>query len=168
MRRLALGTLLLLSGCGPPCGPRSATVARVVDGDTIDLVAPATKTRVRLLSVDAPEITSGKHECYGQQAADFTAAQLLGKVAHLTYDVECTDRYGRTLASVSVDDSVGGSAGETEVNTELVRRGYACARALGRAGQERAEAFATFEAEARTERRGMWGVCVEVPCASRD
>lgn len=164
MSRLALAALFLLAGCGPPCGPRSATVARVVDGDTIDLVGLATKTRVRLLSVDAPEITSGKHECYGQQAADFTTAQLLGKVAHLAYDVECTDRYGRTLASVSVGDS----KGQTQVNTELVRRGYACARALGAAGSERAEAFATFEAEARTERRGMWGVCVEVPCASRD
>jgi micrococcal nuclease len=54
-----------------------------------------------------------------------------------------------------------------ELNTELVRGGYACALAVGTAGRSRAEEFATYEAEARTARLGMWGACQQVPCAAK-
>ncbi len=160
MKRLALAALLALSGCPEPepesrCGPRTGVVANIVDGDTIDL---EDGTRLRLLLVDAPEITSGKDDCYGQEAAAYTRLKLLGQEVSLAYDeAGCADRYGRTLAYVSV--------GELEVNRELVKRGLACDLHISPAGDDRAEEFEGYESVARNERTGMWGVCTDIPCS---
>ena len=78
----------------------------------------------------------------------------------LTYDdAECTDRYGRTLAYVKVDG--------VELNQELITRGMACYLYVKPGGQARSEEFATYEAEAKTNRVGMWGtgVCASIPCS---
>ncbi|MBL8934601.1 MAG: thermonuclease family protein, partial [Archangium sp.] len=100
MRRptLTLLAVSLVAGCGMPtptstCGPASATVARAIDGDTIEL---ADGKKVRMLLVDTPESTNGKTDCYGHEAAQFTSDKVLGKTVQLTYDdASCTDRYGR-------------------------------------------------------------------------
>lgn len=157
MKRLAAAALLALSGCAPEsrCGPSSGTVDYVVDGDTVDL---EDGTRLRLLLVDTPETTGGKHDCYGEEAKAFTVEQLAGKKVSLTYDeAGCTDRYGRTLAYVKV--------GTVDVNAELVKRGYACFLYLPPAGGAREDEFATYEAEAKTNRTGMWGSCSAIPCS---
>ncbi len=56
----AAPTLPLLAGCsseGSSCGPSTGVVARVIDGDTIEL---ETGERIRYLLVNAPETTGGK------------------------------------------------------------------------------------------------------------
>jgi micrococcal nuclease len=149
---LALGA----AGCGGSsvCGPPSGTVQAVVDGDTFDL---SDGTRVRLLLVDTPEITNGHNDCYGQEAAAFTRGLIEGAVVQLSYDeAACKDRYGRTLAWVTV--------GGTELNTALVRQGYACSLYIKPGGAARAEEFDTYESEAKTNRTGMWGACTVIPC----
>ena len=152
----ALGLALLLAACGgSKCGPPRALVARVIDGDTLVLDSGE---RVRLLLVDTPEITNGKHDCYGEEAAAFTASLVAGRTVELTYDeAACADRYGRTLAYVD--------ARGVEVNAALVTRGYACLLFIAPGGEARREDFARDEAEARTERRGMWGACASIPCS---
>lgn len=147
-----------LSACGStesPCGPPTGTVDHVIDGDTVDLVSGV---RIRLLLVDAPEITHGKNDCYGVEAAQFTTDLVDGKDVQLKYDESgCTDKYGRTLAYVSVNG--------TELNAELARQGYACALYIPPAGTARHEEFEDYQSIAQTDRTGMWGVCAVIPCS---
>lgn len=78
-----------------PAG-KDTTVSRVMDGDTIEV---AGGVRVRMIGIDAPEISGGA--CFGTEAA--AEARRLLPVAQrvrLVYDVERLDRYGRTLAYV--------------------------------------------------------------------
>ena len=147
--------LALASSCGSKCGPSSAMVTSVVDGDTIVLEGGQ---KVRYLLADAPETTAGKNDCYGAQATDFNRATVEGKTVQLTYDeAECTDRYGRLLAYVK--------AGGVEVNSALVQQGMACVLYIAPGGQARREEFLTYEAEAKTARTGMWGACTAIPCS---
>lgn len=155
-RLVACGALLLCAACAPPsvCGPTTATVDRAVDGDTLEL---SDGKKVRLLLVDAPETTSGKNDCFGQQAAQFTADRVTGRTVQLSYDeASCQDRFGRVLAYVKVDG--------VELNTALVEQGLACVLYVAPAGQSRREEFETLVSQAKTSRVGMWGQCASVPC----
>jgi micrococcal nuclease len=141
-------------GGGSACGPTSGTVARVVDGDTIEL---ASGERVRYLLVDTPESTGGATDCFGAEAALFNTELTLGKMVTLRYDeAACTDRFDRLLAYVSVDGR--------EVNTLLVERGYGCVLYVPPAGEDRRDEFDGIEAAARAASRGVWGACEEVTC----
>ena len=148
-----------LGGCsgGAPaskCGPSSGVVASVVDGDTVELESGE---KLRLLLVDTQEVTSGKNECYGMEARDYTRQLVEGKSVQLSYDESgCTDRYGRTLAYVSVDGR--------EVNGLLVERGFACVLHISPAGDDRAEEFKGLQSEAKLAKRGLWGSCTTGGC----
>lgn len=139
---------------GERCGPSSAVVVDVIDGDTIVL---AGGEKVRYLLVDTPEITNGKNECYGQEARAFNAEYVLGQTVELTYDVECTDAYGRLLAFVEAPDG--------EINTLLIARGFGCLLDIPPNGAARVEAFRLLEKEARAGLLGLWGMCSGV-CGS--
>lgn len=94
-----------------------ATVAHVIDGDTIRVSKPGEQetTRVRLLNIDTPEI--GK-ECYAEQAQHFVEELIPeGTRVRLEYDQERTDHYGRELAAVYVDNTL--------VNKEIAGAGLA-------------------------------------------
>lgn len=156
---LVLGFLLSLglAACGPrsKCGPDSAPVAEVIDGDTIVLESGM---KLRFLLVDAPEITKGHNDCYGQEAATFVRDHVLGKTVQLAYDDgECLDKYGRTLAYVSVDG--------LELNTALAKQGMACFLYIAPGGQARQEELHGDVVEAQTNRTGMWGACTAIPCS---
>lgn len=152
---LAVLAALFTTGCldeDGRCGPARATVARVIDGDTIEL---ASGERVRYLLVDTPEV-SGTVECYGPEAEAFNASVVAGQEVTLTYDVECTDRYDRLLAYVSV--------GDREINAMLVERGYACVLHIAPNGTDRVEEFESLEAAAMQSGAGLWGACPDAPC----
>jgi len=142
---------------GPPCGPREATVERVIDGDTIVVpgVVPG-DVKIRYLLVDAPEATAGHTDCYGASASRFNADLVLGKTIQLAYDARCQDLFGRTLAYVTVDGQ--------DVNRLLIERGYACVLHIPPDGDARADELEALEAAARTARRGLWGACDPIPC----
>lgn len=153
-----LGALLAVAlgtGCGgtSPCGPERGVVADVVDGDTIVLESGE---RIRYLLVDTPESTGGKDDCYGREARTFNAQLVQGKEVTLTYGEACTDRFQRTLAYVSV--------GKTDVNAELVRRGFGCVLHIPPAGTSRHEEFQGFQEAARDTGRGMWSACPAPQC----
>lgn len=135
------------------CGPTEAEVARVIDGDTIEL---AGGERVRYLMVDAPEVGTGAAECYGSNAATFNADLVLGKRVELRHDAECDDAFGRTLAYVRVNGQ--------DVNALLIERGYACLLHVPPNGDGRARELAALEDAARRARRGLWGACDPIPC----
>jgi micrococcal nuclease len=148
--------LLFVAACGSgsPCGPTEAKVDRVIDGDTIVL---ASGEKIRYLLVDAPETTLGHDDCYGSNAAQFNSDLVLGKTVQLSYDVECTDMYGRLLAYVSVDGQ--------EVNKLMIERGYACVLHIPPDGDDRADEFKMYQLEAKTAMRGLWGACDPLPPA---
>lgn len=154
MRSAAL-LALIAGGCdsGSSCGPSSGTVTRVIDGDTIELESGV---KIRYLMVNAPETTNGHNDCYGQNAATFNSDLVKGKTVDLSYDVQCEDMYGRTLAYVSV--------GGQEVNSLMLERGYACLLHIPPDGDDRLDEFKAIESAAKAANRGLWGACNPIPC----
>ena len=101
-------------------GGDDAVVVGVVDGDTIDVTIGDRQERVRLLNIDTPESVDPNEpvQCLGPEATAFLAALLpTGGAVRLEYDDVRTDRFGRTLAGVVLDDRL--------VNAEIARAGLA-------------------------------------------
>jgi micrococcal nuclease len=142
--------LLLLVACG---GPDTATVSRVIDGDTIELEGGE---RVRYLMVNTPETTGGKNECYGSNAVQFNMDLVVGKDVELRYDVEREDQFGRTLAYVTVDGM--------EVNRLILERGFGCLLHIPPNGDDRLDEFKMLEQTAKLSMKGLWGACNPIPC----
>ena len=155
----AFTLLLFLAACAgtAPAAERSGTgvVARVVDGDTVDVVIAGVEERVRLLGVDTPEtnVEAGPPECFGAEATAYTRGRLpSGTAVRLARDVVGRDDYGRLLAYVYRADD--GSL----LNEELVRLGFARPLWIEPNGILRpriVEAARTAEREAL----GLWAAC---------
>lgn len=98
------------------------TVTAVTDGDTIKVRrADGTEVPVRYIGIDTPEIKhqgNGEEEAFGQQATEMNASLVEGKVVYLQRDAEETDRYGRLLRYVYLEDGA-------MVNYVIIRLGYA-------------------------------------------
>ena len=139
----------LLAGCWPACGPVTGVVSNVIDGDTVEL---ANGTRVRLLSIVAPEADA----CWGAQSTAGAVSLLQGRRVVLRYATECFDDYGRVLAHVIVDGR--------DASLLLASGGLACAWIL----QEDPDASPVREAARQAARQGvgLWGACPDVPCRS--
>lgn len=127
----------------------TATVQRVVDGDTLLL---AGGVRVRLLGVDTPEtkIAGQPPEPWGPQASEFTAQFCRGGTVRLEFDRERFDRYHRTLAYVYVDDVM--------LNEELIRQGFSAAQTQYPFRSDMKRRFVEAEKEARAAHRGIWSL----------
>jgi len=97
--------VLLLSGLlvqGAQAETWRVGVKAVVDGDTLVL---AGGERLRLRGIDAPEMSrSGGGQYYGQEARDFLFALVFGRDILLDRRELGTDRYGRLVGLVSLDD----------------------------------------------------------------
>jgi micrococcal nuclease len=145
------------AGCGgSPCGSSEGKVTRIVDGDTIEL---EDGRKIRYLLVDTPESTGGSTDCFGTNAKAFNSDLVLNKSVTLAYDIDCTDRFGRTLAYVYVNG--------TEVNTLLIERGYACVLHISPNGDDRAAEFEALQLTAERANRGLWGSCDPLPPACK-
>jgi micrococcal nuclease len=130
----------------PERGGEWRVVVRVVDGDTLLLDG---NERVRLIGVDTPESVDPRRpvEDFGKEAAAFTRRLAEGKRVRLAYDQQLTDRYGRTLAYVYLEDG-------TFLNAEIIRQGFG--HAYTRFPFSYADDFLEYEREARAARRGLW------------
>ena len=136
--------LLLLPLCACSSSPETATVTRVIDGDTIII---DTGQRVRYIGIDAPELHPSP-EASGFEAWQANRQLVEGKQVYLERDISETDKYGRLLRYVYVDSIL--------VNAELVRRGLAEARAYP-PDTKYQDSLEKLEAAAREAGRGMWG-----------
>jgi micrococcal nuclease len=126
-------------------------VAEVIDGDTVAL---ATGRLVRYIGIDAPEVRRREHghwvydpEPFGLAALEENRRLVEGRAVRLRFDVERTDRFGRLLAYVYVDDLL--------VNEHLVRKGLARAHRYGRNREFEVRLEAAARA-ARDEGLGLW------------
>jgi micrococcal nuclease len=149
---------LLLSGCGnesATTSPNSATMKRVVDGDTIDIAIGGNTERVRLIGINTPETkhpTKGM-ECFGPEASAYTE-QLLPKGTKLRVerDIEARDKYGRLLLYVYIENS------NVFVNLDLVLRGYARPMVFEPNTAHKAD-FAQAATQAELRNVGLWQAC---------
>lgn len=129
-------------------------VTRVIDGDTIEVQMNGSVYPVRYIGMDTPELP---HECYAREATDKNCELVLHKTVRLEKDVRETDHYGRMLRYVYV--------GDTFVNAELVRLGYAMVYTVP-PDVKYADYFLQLQQEARDARRGLWSACAWPPTPS--
>lgn len=130
-----------------------ASIARVVDGDTVVLAGGA---RVRLVQIDTPEVGTG--ECYSRAAArDLRRLLPAGARVGLERDprLDDRDRYGRLLRYVWRDG--------VNVNLRLVADGSATVWFYDGARGRYAGRLLAAGRAARTARRGLWGACPRTP-----
>jgi micrococcal nuclease len=123
-----------------------SSVDRVVDGDTVIVTGVGA---VRLIGVDTPETVHPRKsvEAFGAEASTFLKHLVLSQPVRLEFDVNRTDRYGRTLAYLFLSDG-------TFVNAEIVRQGYG--HAYTQFPFKYLEEFRQLEREAREHKRGLW------------
>lgn len=145
MNKLLCGILVVL--CFLCSSSQFVRVNRVIDGDTFEL---STGKKVRLIGVDTPESVHPRKpvQYFGKEASDFTKSLIEGKDIKLEYDVQKTDKYGRLLAYVYLDDSI-------FVNAELVKQGYAQV-ATYPPNVKYSEYFIQLQKEARDNNIGLW------------
>ncbi|MGH3119274.1 MAG: thermonuclease family protein [Gaiellales bacterium] len=145
-----------------PGGYEYGVVARVVDGDTIEVeimeVVPGPGAGdtsvgqtydVRLLGIDTPEsVRPGTPvECFGGESSAATTALLQSQEVRLVKDVEEVDRYDRLLRYVYMGDEM--------ANARLVLNGYAAVYTYP-PNIRHAEFFVELQRQARDADSGLW------------
>jgi micrococcal nuclease len=124
-------------------------VSRVTDGDTVTVRDGRVKKTIRLVGIDAPEISHKKREAsqpYAQAATKYLAELVLNETVEIKEYGQ--DRYGRTLGVVFV--------GGKNVNIEMIKAGYAEVYRGTPASHFDSAPYWKAEAEARAAKKGMW------------
>ena len=141
----------------PPFAPsgtvEKAKVVRIVDGDTIVVALAGKNVKVRYIGMDTPEVVDPNSpvEPLGPQAAAANKKLVAGKTVFLEKDVSDTDRYGRLLRYVWLQNG----SSWVLVNLELVRRGLA--KAVSYPPDVKYDAIlAGGESTAETSLVGLW------------
>ena len=128
----------------------TATVTRVVDGDTLVVDIAGQEERVRLIGVDTPETVHPNKpvEYFGKEASAFTKRIAEGETVRLESDPQNSnrDRYNRLLRYVYLADG-------TCLNAEIIRQGYGFAYV--KYPFSRMEEYRLLERTAREEGRGL-------------
>lgn len=150
-----------LESCSLQDGGR-ATVARVLDGETVQL---DDRREVRLIGALAPRARDTDAEPGSWPAEQGAVAALssltIGKRVRLAYGGRRADRYGRALAHLFVD----GDGGEIWVQGFMLEHGHARAYGLSESFTCGRELLA-HEAEARRRRAGLWAIHAYRPLAA--
>ena len=117
-------------------------VAKVIDGDTLDVRSAETTIRVRLYGVDTPERSEA---CYAEATQRLTA--LAGERVLLIPDRRQADQYGRELRYVYTNSA-------ESIDEALIREGLARA---WREDASRRDALVALEEQARAAKTGcLW------------
>ena len=118
----------------------SGKVISVADGDTLTILnSENIQIKVRLAAIDAPE----KAQAFGNRSKQSLSDMCFGRLAKV--DVVDTDRYGRTVGTVT--------CGDTQANDAQVASGMAWVY------RKYAEGFGhlyPLEESAKASRRGLW------------
>lgn len=130
----------------------TATVLRVIDGDTIEVDISGTKTRVRLIGINTPEVVDPRRpvECFGQEASHRAKEILSGNAVLLVSDSSQgeLDKYGRSLFYVYLSDG-------TFFNDLMLKEGYAHEYTYRTPYRYQAQ-FKASEQVARSQHVGLW------------
>ncbi|WP_459614896.1 thermonuclease family protein [Bordetella sp. 2513F-2] len=128
----------------------AGTVTQVPDGDTVTLRTAEGNRRIRLDSIDAPEVGSGSAQP-GQPHSAAARRNLSALVEGRRVTAWCyeTDQYERHVCALMLDD--GSSA-----NRAQVEAGYAWAYTARRGDYLRDQAMPALQRQAREAGRGLW------------
>lgn len=113
-------------------------VVSVTDGDTLVVLTKLQERKIRLANIDAPE----SEQDYGSRARISLAGLCFGK--HASVEVQDIDRYERVVGVVT--------CGDTEANTEQVRRGLAWVYD----NYNKDKDLKPIEAQAKRDKQGLW------------
>lgn len=139
---VAIGLVARYSLWYTPSTPQmeQVLVARVIDGDTIEL---QDGSRVRYLGIDTPE--SGEY--YASEATAKNRELVEGKIVELQSGKRDQDKYDRLLRYVYVDGVF--------VNAELVAQGYATAYIFD-PNERFSQVLVQLEQYAKMKNKGLW------------
>lgn len=159
-----LATLLFVVCLGLPAqglgqsdlmpGP-TATIASVVDGDTVVLKTPVLgASQIRLVGIQAPKLTLGRKNFptwpLAAAAKSLLEALVNGKPLTLSFGGANKDRHGRLLAHLHRPDG-------TWIQGEMLKRGMAGVYSFPDNRTAVADMLA-LEQAARKAKRGIWGL----------
>ncbi len=138
----------------PEGATESASLGRVVDGDTIRAVVGGVEQRIRYIGMDTPEsMAPGTPvEPYSLEATAENRRLLLGGELILERDVSEVDGFGRLLRYIWIRHP---SGDYTFVNLELVLRGYAQVSTYP-PDVRYVDVYLAAQREARESGRGLW------------
>jgi micrococcal nuclease len=122
-----------------------AKVIRVIDGDTIQLEGG---DRVRYIGMNTPELET--NECFATEASEINKNLVLGKIIKLEKDISDTDKYGRLLRYVYVDNVF--------IDDYLVKNGDAKVMTIPPDTKYKDE-FLQSQNYAKQNNLGLWGKC---------
>jgi len=124
-------------------------VIKVIDGDTIEIEGGK---KVRYIGINTPETVDKRKavECFGIEASKENKKLIEGKTIRLEKDISETDKYGRLLRYVYINDIF--------VNLELVKNGYAYSSTFPPDVKYQTQ-LDKAEKEARKNKLGLWDVC---------
>lgn len=122
-----------------------AKVTRVIDGDTIVI---ETGQHIRYIGINTPEVET--NECFATEASEVNKNLVLGKTVKLEKDISDTDKYGRLLRYVFVDNNF--------INDELIKNGSARVETVKPDTKYESE-FVTWQKFAKVNHLGLWGKC---------
>ncbi|EPF0827248.1 thermonuclease family protein [Campylobacter upsaliensis] len=120
-------------------------VSKVIDGDTIELLAKTskenpynhiTKLKIRLYGIDAPELK----QAYGKEAKEYLSALVLKQEVGLI--IENKDKYERIVGTIFLKGK--------DINKEMVKNGYA------HAYESFSKKYLAEQADAKMFKLGLW------------
>ncbi|MCC2596500.1 thermonuclease family protein [Pusillimonas sp. MFBS29] len=125
-------------------------VVHVADGDTFTLLVNGKQQRVRMSSIDAPELTKDRErpgQPMGQKSREALSRLISGKTLTLLCFEQ--DRYERNICDVPLDDGM-------TANQRQVQAGMAWANMEKRGQFMRDDKLPGLEQQARSKRLGIW------------
>lgn len=134
--------------------PLQGIVRKVIDGDTVEIKSGEL---VRYIGIDAPETEYSRKkqpQAFGKEATEANRKLVEGKTVRLEYDKQVADDHDRLLAYLYI--------GETFVNGELVRKGFALYSPFS-PNKSKNILLLQYENEARKNKIGIWALPLRNP-----
>jgi micrococcal nuclease len=132
----------------------SATVLRVVDGDTFVVLINGKKETVRIIGINSPEIVDPRRpvECFGKEAADEAKRLLNSQTVQLQNDPTQSDKdkYNRLLRYISFGPD------QKDFGLEMIRGGFAYEYTFI-VPYQRQTAYKEEQKKAQEIKSGLWG-----------
>lgn len=136
----------------------TATIVRVIDGDTIEVRFPnGSEADTRLIGFDTPESVKPDlpaAECGGLEASAFTKQVAEGKAVRLVVDPsqDKVDRYGRLLRYARIDGQ--------DLGRIVIAAGWGAPYIYNESNPpKQTDSYRKAAAAAREKQKGVWSLC---------
>ncbi len=128
-------------------------VSRVIDGDTLEVMAGGELIKIRVIGINTPETVDPRKsvECFGQQASTQAKAMLLNQKVYLEKDLtqDNQDKYGRYLRFVWLESD------NADYGKQMILQGYAFEYTYQKPYKYQLE-YKSAQKVAENEKKGLW------------